>query len=92
MDNKLLQKGKAVTSELQGFYSGQAMYKAFSVPRIYIEKWSRIETIYRMHTQLLRYHDYLIDDAKDNGDKKRKCKKKKKKNIQQRRQDGRFLP
>eukprot|EP00957_Ditylum_brightwellii_P145860 11106876-Ditylum_brightwellii.AAC.1 len=79
MDNKLLQKGKAVTSELQGFYMGQAMYKVFSVPRLYIKKWNRIKTVYRMHTQLLRYYDYLIDDIKDNGDGKRKHKKKKKK-------------
>eukprot|EP00957_Ditylum_brightwellii_P115066 8776175-Ditylum_brightwellii.AAC.1 len=86
MDNKLLQEGKAVTLELRGFYLGQAMYKAFSVPRIYIKKWSRIETIYRMHTQLLRYYDYLIDDIKDNGD--RKHKRKKKKNIHHCRQDG----
>eukprot|EP00957_Ditylum_brightwellii_P163347 12437539-Ditylum_brightwellii.AAC.1 len=40
VDNTLLLKGKAIASELQGFYSGHAMYKAFSVPRVYAEKWS----------------------------------------------------
>eukprot|EP00957_Ditylum_brightwellii_P067247 5103031-Ditylum_brightwellii.AAC.1 len=59
-----------------------------STTNIYVEKWSRIETIYRMHTQLLRYYDYLIDDNEDDGDGKHKCKKKK--NIHQRRQVGRF--
>eukprot|EP00957_Ditylum_brightwellii_P010695 810081-Ditylum_brightwellii.AAC.1 len=65
------------------------MYKAFSVPQIYMEKWSYIKTIYTMHTQLLRYYDYLNDDVEDDGDRKRKHKKKK--NIHQPRQDGQFL-
>eukprot|EP00957_Ditylum_brightwellii_P028297 2137607-Ditylum_brightwellii.AAC.1 len=72
MDITLLRKGKAVTVELQGFYPGNAMYEAFSVPRIYHKKWSHIEAVYRMHTQLLRYYDYWIDDVEDNDDGKRK--------------------
>mmetsp|Transcript_1337 Transcript_1337/g.2161 ORF Transcript_1337/g.2161 Transcript_1337/m.2161 type:complete len:200 (-) Transcript_1337:36-635(-) len=92
MDNTLLRKGKAVTEEIQGFYPGQAMYEAFSVPRVYHEKWSRIETIYKMHTQLLRYYDYWIDGVENNDDGKRKRKKKKNKHksIRERRQHGRF--
>eukprot|EP00957_Ditylum_brightwellii_P150648 11470091-Ditylum_brightwellii.AAC.1 len=77
MDNKLLQKGKGITTELQGFYSGHAMYEAFLVPRVCVKKWNRIEIIYRMHTQLLRYYDYWTDGIEDNGGKSIDVRKRK---------------
>eukprot|EP00957_Ditylum_brightwellii_P196737 14989751-Ditylum_brightwellii.AAC.1 len=51
LDRKLLEKGKAITSDLLSLYIAIAMHETFSIPQIYIKKWDRIKMIYRMHPQ-----------------------------------------
>ena len=80
LDRTLLEKGKAITSDLLSMYMGIAMHETFSIPQIYIEKWGRIKHIYRMHTQLLRYYDYDREEEDDYNESRNKKKKKKKKN------------
>eukprot|EP00957_Ditylum_brightwellii_P204852 15341086-Ditylum_brightwellii.AAC.1 len=80
INKRLLEKGKAVTSDLLDLYAGIVMHKVFSIPQVYFEKWEQVQVIYRMHLQLWRYYDYNWNEEDDHdGSRNQKNKKEKEK-------------